>query len=102
MSKLVDVAKVDDIPPGEARAYEVEGEQVGIFNVDGQFHAINNVCTHEEAPLHEGEVVDDKVICPWHQAEFDLKTGAAECPPAVEGVKTYKVVVSGDRVQVEI
>lgn len=102
MSKTVEIAKVSDIPPGEARLFEVEGEQVGVFNVDGRFYAINNVCTHEEGPLHEGEVADGRVICPWHQAEFNLKTGEAECPPAVEGVKTYPVHFSGDSLQVEV
>ncbi len=102
MGKLVEVAKVSDIPPGEARAFEVEGEKIGIFNVDGQFYAVNNVCTHSGGPLHEGEVVDGRVVCPWHQAEFDLKSGEVECPPAVEGVKSYKVEVAGDTLKVEV
>ena len=102
MSKLVKVAVLSDVPPGHGMAFEAEGLRIVVFNVGGTCYAIDDTCTHAGAPLSEGEVQDGKVTCPWHGADFDLKTGEALTPPAFEGVHTYKVVVDGDDIKVEI
>jgi nitrite reductase/ring-hydroxylating ferredoxin subunit len=102
MTKLVKVAQATDIAPGKGAGFEVEGEKIAVFNVDGRYYAIGDVCPHAGAPLCEGEVQDLKVTCPWHAADFDLKTGAVLGPPADEGVKSYKVVVEGGEIKVEI
>jgi 3-phenylpropionate/trans-cinnamate dioxygenase ferredoxin component len=99
---LYKVATAKDLLPGSACAVEVAGRTIGMFNVEGTIYAIDNVCTHEGAPLSEGVVNDGCVVCPWHAAEFDLSTGQALTPPAVEDVQSYKVVVSGDDISVEI
>ena len=96
------VATTKDLLPGSARAIEVSGRSIGLFNVDGVIYAIDNVCTHDSAPLSEGVVTDGCVVCPWHGAEFDLETGEALTPPAVENVRTYKVVLSGDEISLEM
>jgi nitrite reductase/ring-hydroxylating ferredoxin subunit len=96
------VATTKDIPPGGAHAVEVAGRSIGLFNVDGVIYAIDNICTHDNAPLSEGVVSDGCVVCPWHGAQFDLATGQVLTPPAVEDVRSYEVVVSGDNVCVEI
>ena len=80
----------------------MEGLTVAVFNVDGTYYAIDNTCPHSGAPLHEGEVCGLKVTCPWHAAEFDLKTGEVLAPPAYEGVRAFKVVVEGNDIKVEI
>src|SRR2546427_11562814 len=102
MAKLVKVAETKNLTPGKATAVEVEGNRIAVFNVDGTFYAIDDTCPHAGGPLSEGQVEGDKVICPWHDAEFDLKTGEVLAPPAFEGVKGYKVVVEGDDVKVEL
>src|SRR5262245_17119360 len=96
------VAVAADLPPGSARRVEVEGRPLALFNVDGTFYAIDDVCTHAEAPLSEGTVQGTCVVCPWHGAEFDLCTGKALTPPAAEDVRCYKVTVSDGNLLVEI
>src|SRR5437867_10345036 len=102
MAKLIKVAQTTDLPPGKAAAFDVEGLRIAVFNVGGSFYAIDDTCTHSGGPLCEGEVSDGKVTCPWHGADFDLKTGNALAPPAFENVRSYKVVVAGNEVQVEV
>ncbi len=75
------VATTGDFPPGSARAIEVAGRSVALFNVEGTIHAIDNDCTHDGGPLSEGVVSDGCVVCPWHGAEFDLGTGKAALRP---------------------
>jgi 3-phenylpropionate/trans-cinnamate dioxygenase ferredoxin component len=96
------VATTKDLPPGAARVIEVAGRSIAMFNVEGTIHAIDNECTHEGGPLSEGVVNEGCVVCPWHGAEFDLITGKALTPPAVEDVRPYKVSISGDDVCLEI
>jgi nitrite reductase/ring-hydroxylating ferredoxin subunit len=96
------VASTSELPPGSALAVQVAGRTIGLFNVDGVIYAIDNICTHDNAPLSEGVVNEGCVVCPWHGAQFDLATGQAMTPPAVEGVRTYEVLVSGEDIFVEI
>jgi nitrite reductase/ring-hydroxylating ferredoxin subunit len=102
MAKLVKVANTTDLSPGKAAAFDVGGERIAVFNVDGTYYAIDDTCPHAGGPLSEGVVAQCKVTCPWHEADFDLKTGAVLSPPAFEGVKSYKVVVEGNEVKVEV
>ena len=102
MSKLIKVAEAQSLAPGKATAVEVEGKRIALFNVDGAFFALDDECPHAGGPLSEGQVNDCKVTCPWHEADFDLKTGAVLAPPAFEGVKSFKVVVEGNDVKVEV
>lgn len=91
-----------DIPPGSARRVAVEGRIIAVFNVNSAFYAIDDTCTHHGASLSEGSVDECSVICPWHGAEFDLRTGEALTPPAFEKVRSYRVAVSGDDISLEI
>ncbi len=102
MAKLVKIAETKDVPPGRAAAFEVDGVRIALFNVAGTYYALDDTCPHNGGPLSEGEVATEKVTCPWHGAEFDLQTGAVLAPPAFEGVRSYKVVVEGSDIQVEI
>lgn len=102
MAKLVKVAPTKDLPPGQAAAFDVEGQRVALFNVAGTYYAIEDTCPHAGGPLSEGSVEGCKVTCPWHGADFDLKTGAVLGPPAFEGVKAFKVLVESDEIKVEV
>ena len=64
MADFVKVANTNEIEPGQARLVDVKGKQIALFNVDGDFFALDNACTHEEGPLAEGEISGHKVICP--------------------------------------
>ena len=102
MTKLIKIAAVSDVPPGQRAAFTVEGQRIALFNVDGTYYAIGDSCTHRFGPLSEGAVQGTKVTCPWHGADFDLKTGTALGPPAQRSVPSYKVVVEGDDIKVEV
>lgn len=99
---FVKVATVHEIPPGKAKQVKVGGRAVALFNVEGNFYAIDDTCPHRGAPLWEGEVEGHEVTCPWHGARFDVTTGAHLCPPAARGVPAYKVQVVGEEVQVDV
>jgi len=102
MPEFVKVASTDDIPAGQARMVEVNGKEIAIFNVDGSFHAIDNMCTHVGGPLCEGELSGAEVTCPWHGAVFDVTTGEVLGPPASEGVSRYEVRVESSNIEVEV
>ena len=94
------VAAVGELPPGAWRVAEVEDTAVAVFNLDGEYHAIENVCSHDFAELTQGEVCGHVVTCPLHGAEFDVRTGEALSPPAYEPVPTFPVRVHDGAVEV--
>ena len=102
MGHFVNVAKKSAFGSQKAITVDVEGQSVAIFSVDGEYYAIGNECTHAGGSLGEGECEGTKVMCPWHGATFDIKTGAALSAPASENVKSYKVRVEGEEIQIEV
>ncbi|HRH98217.1 MAG TPA: non-heme iron oxygenase ferredoxin subunit [Prosthecobacter sp.] len=96
------ITTITDIPSGRARAFDVAGRRIAVFNREGKFHAIDDTCPHEGGPLSEGMVDDDCVTCPWHGAMFELCTGKEQTTVACEDVRCYPVVISGDDLCVEI
>ena len=75
---------------------------IALFNLHGTFFAIKDVCTHDQAPLSEGELDGDTIVCPWHGACFSVRTGEALSLPAIEPVETFPVILQGDEVYVDI
>ncbi len=100
--KEYEVAKVKDIPPGESKCVDVDGDPVAIFNLDGQFYAISDTCTHAQASLSEGFVEEGIVTCPLHGAQFDIKTGKNMTMPAPVPVQTYTVKIEGDAIKIVV
>ncbi len=96
------VLSTTEIPIGESRRIEVDGEAVAVFNVDGVFYAIGDECTHGRASLSEGTVDRGMVVCPSHGARFDLKTGRPKSLPAVTPVRVYPVRIEGTDLEVAI
>ncbi len=94
------VARATEIPSGEMKVVDVDGEEVVIANVDGAFFAFGNVCTHEGGPLVEGELQGEAVTCPWHASIFNVKSGEVLEEPAKDSIPTYEVRVEGDEIQV--
>jgi 3-phenylpropionate/trans-cinnamate dioxygenase ferredoxin subunit len=102
MSDFVKVATVAEIPAGGSLLVEIDYIRVALFNLDGEIHAIEDVCTHDGGPLVEGTVLNGcEVMCPRHGARFDIRTGAALSFPAFEATTTYAVQIDGDDVLVE-
>lgn len=98
------VARVSDIGPGEMKYVEVgpDEEPVCLINLDGEFFALNDCCTHEEASLSDGEISGDEIECPMHGGAFDIRTGMPTAFPVVVRAKTYAVRVEGDDVMVAL
>ncbi len=98
------VARVADLRDGEGRSVLVGGVEVGVYRCGEEFFAVENVCTHAHAYLHEGSVdrVRCTVECPLHGAEFDLRSGAVLSPPAEEPLRTFRVRVVHGEVQVDL
>jgi nitrite reductase/ring-hydroxylating ferredoxin subunit len=111
------VARVDEIPPGGRKIVRLEGREVGVFNLNGDFHALKSSCPHQGARVCLGKIVgtalpsgvyefrygrEGQILrCPWHEWEYDIATGEAVHDPAVR-VKTYAVEVTDDQVVVTI
>ena len=100
MPEFVKVASASDIPPGEMLIVEVGGEEIAIANLDGDFVAFQNACTHRQGPLGEGILTGDVVECPFHAGQFNVRTGGVVAPPPSEPLRTYAVQVEGDDVKV--
>ena len=99
---LIPIAKIDQIPPGEVRTFEVEGLSIAVCNLDGRLYAIDDRCTHDDGPLGEGRLDGPAIECPRHGARFDVRTGEVLAMPAAVPIKTYPIRIDGDRVMVEI
>ena len=100
--EFVKVATVGEIEPGRAKRVEVGEEANAVFNLDGEYYAIGDTCSHEEASLSEGDVFGDCVECPLHGAEFDITTGKNLTLPAVSPVPSYPVKLEGDAILVGV
>ena len=102
MPEFVKVARTDEIPIGQAKLVEVDGNEIAVFNVAGSYHAIDNTCTHVGGPLCEGEIAGAEVTCPWHGAVFDVTSGQVLGPPAASNVNSYNVRVEDSDIEVEV
>ena len=102
MSKVV-VGKKADIPNGKMVHVEAAGKDVLVTNIDGNFYAMDDICKHAGANLHEGELDGKVLTCPWHGAKWDVTTGKlVACLAKLQDEPTYKVTVEGDTVYVEV
>lgn len=101
MSNFVKVASTSDLKPGENKVVSVDGTDVALFNVEGQFFAISNTCLHRGGPLGEGFLEDDVVTCPWHGWRYNVKTGQNAMIPTAK-VAAYQVKVENDNVLVSL
>jgi|TARA_B100001996_G_scaffold175992_1_gene134358 3-phenylpropionate/trans-cinnamate dioxygenase ferredoxin subunit len=98
----VKVLKLSEITENSSRLVEIEDKKIAIFNVGGEIYAIDDICSHAEASLSEGEVFDCIVECPLHGAEFDLRTGEATTLPATKPVVTYNTDVDDEYLYLEV
>ena len=100
---FVAVAHVADVEPGTVRVVEVDGRSLCLGQTeDGEWGAIDNICTHDGGTLGEGELDDSAVECPRHGGRFDLFTGRVLALPPVRPVTAYETEVAGDEVLVRI
>jgi 3-phenylpropionate/trans-cinnamate dioxygenase ferredoxin subunit len=100
LSTWVAVARLDEIAPGQWRVADVDDTRIVVFNLDGELHAIEDVCTHDGGQLTGGHVEGDQIVCPRHGARFCIRTGAALTAPAYEPTAKFPVRVENGEIQV--
>lgn len=100
---LIGAGNIGDIPSGRVKLVFSESEElrIAICNLDGQYFAIEDVCTHDGGPLGQGDLEGDEIECPRHGARFSVRTGAATLMPAVMPVRTFAIKIEGDRLVVD-
>ena len=101
MADFVRVAAVSDVEPGKVKQITVNGKTIALCNVGGTLYALDNVCVHRGGPLGEGYLDGDKVECPWHGWQYDVKTGTLAMDPGTK-VPTFEVKVEGSDVLVAV
>jgi 3-phenylpropionate/trans-cinnamate dioxygenase ferredoxin component len=101
-SDFVTVAKTDEIGAGALESFDVSGTRVSVANVAGTFYAFDDVCTHKQCSLSDGELEGRAITCPCHGSRFDVITGAVLNPPAVVPVRTYAIRVEDDVIAVQV
>jgi len=103
MENYIQVAKVDDVPPGTATVVDVKGIDVALINSGGEYYAIGNECTHAGGSLGEGDLVEENQIeCPLHGSVFDITSGEVVVGPADEPVPSYEVKVENGIISVAV
>ena len=100
MSGWADVCPAADLKPGEHRVVDVDSVQVAVFNLEGAFCAIEDVCTHDGGQLTGGTIEGEEIVCPRHGARFCIRTGEALSAPAYEPTAALPVRVAQGIVQV--
>ncbi len=101
LREFVTVARVGEIPAGQGRQVTVNGRWVGLFNVGGSYHAVDNLCLHRGGPLAGGTLSGCVVTCPWHGWQFDVRTGTMIQDPGT-GVSVHDTRIVGDEIQVQL
>lgn len=102
MPHWIDAATTQELLPGDKKVIVHRDQAIVIFNLEGQYYAIENSCSHHALPLSEGKVSGNVITCPFHGAQFCLKTGEALCAPARTDLITFKTRVAGNQVQIQI
>ena len=101
MSNFVRVANTDALKPGECRVITAKGKTLALYNVNNQYFATENSCSHRAGPLGDGILDGDIVTCPWHGWQFDVTTGKREADDQVR-LKTFDVMVTSRHVLVKL
>ncbi len=94
--------KVAGLAEGSMASVEVMGTHVLLAKIGGEVSAVSGTCTHEETDLGSGFLIEDRVVCPLHLSQFDLKTGQVMNPPAEVPLTRFNVKIEGDTIFVEV
>jgi 3-phenylpropionate/trans-cinnamate dioxygenase ferredoxin subunit len=100
MADWIEVAREGEIAPGDFKVVELDGAMIVLFNLNGRYYAMDDLCTHDGGSLADGKLVGEEIECPRHGARFDIKTGAVTAPPAYEPASVFPVRVENGRILV--
>jgi NAD(P)H-dependent nitrite reductase small subunit len=103
MSEFVKVASVSDLPAGRSIVVQVNDRQIALFNVNGEFFALDNICAHRGGPLGEGFIDNNNLTiqCPWHGWTYRLANGVSLIDSMIK-VEKFDVKIEGDEIQVSL
>lgn len=102
MSDFQLACSASEIPEGGMQLVEVDDRLVIVFNVEGDFYCIDDVCTHDGGPLSEGEIEGCQIACPRHGAKFDIRNGQALTMPATQATGSHEVKLDAGNIYVKI
>lgn len=102
MADFVKVAVTSDIPTGQLRAFQAGHARIVICNNGDEYFALADECSHDAAPISDGNLIGNTIVCPRHGAKFDIRTGAVTGPPAVIGIDKYELKIEGEDILVKI
>ncbi|OGC76147.1 MAG: hypothetical protein A2Z27_05420 [candidate division Zixibacteria bacterium RBG_16_50_21] len=96
------IARKGEVPPGKTKIVKAGKKELVLCNVENVYYCIDNLCTHDDGPLGEGELMEEVIECPRHGAQFDVKTGEVVSMPAVVPIRTYAVRLQGEEIIVAV
>jgi len=104
MQMWINTIDIRSLQNGERITVDLNDKKNAIllFNLNGEFFAVENKCSHANLPLEDGWLENDQLICPFHGAQFCIKTGEVTAPPAFIGIKTFKTRIIDNIVQIEV
>lgn len=102
MTAFYEAAKVSDLSEGSISTVDIKDTHILLAKIGGEVSAVSGTCTHEETDLGLGFVMEDRVVCPLHLSQFDLKTGQVMNPPATVPLQRFNVKIEGDTILVEV
>lgn len=100
--RYIELASVDEIKNGELKVFNVNGESIILINLNGEFFAYRNQCSHMELELNDAEIDGEILTCPWHGAQFNIRTGDVVRLPASEPLEKYEVKVENGKILLKI
>lgn len=102
MGKFVPAMKASELAEGTMSAVDLDGSHLLLAKIGGEVSAVSGTCTHEETDLGLGFVMEERVVCPLHLSQFDLRTGEVMNPPATQPLRRFNVKIEGDTIFVEV
>lgn len=99
MTEWIEVMSASALAAGEHAVVDVDGVDVAVFNIDGEFYAIEDVCSHDGGEIASGQLDGDEIVCPRHGARFCVRTGEVKCAPAYENVARFSLRIVDGKLQ---
>ena len=99
---LTKLCRISEISSGDLKQFNLRGIEILVINLKGQIFCLDARCTHAGAPLAEGEIKDEILICPWHGSQFNISNGTLLKGPAAKPLKGYKSTINEDVIFLEI
>ncbi len=100
--KWIDVADADGIADGEVKTFQVEAHRVAVARANGQLYAVQDLCSHDDGPLGDGDLEEYAIVCPRHGAKFDIRTGEVLAMPAAAPIETFPVMEKDGRIHIAL